>query len=635
MGKLRFILLLCFPCFAYTQNSLAVRLIPDSLLKDADAVKRYEQINFTVESLSKTTENTKVAYTILNSNADDLATLHEWYDKMRSINTFNATLYDAEGKKIRSVKRNEVKDESAVSSMSIMEDDRVKWFSFFHKEYPYTVEFEIEVESKNTMFFTTWCPIEKGRISVQQSSFVVESPQDYELRFKLLSGSKEPVTATSGSKKTYSWELKDMKAVRQEPYSTSWYSLVPTVITTPQKFIVEGYAGDMSSWESFGNFRNALNAGRDKLPDDVKAAVKNIVAPLATDKEKIAALYKYLQQNTRYISVQLGIGGWQPFEASYVAKNKFGDCKALSNYMTALLKEAGITAYYSVIKAGPEPNARWFLPEFTNNNFNHIIVCVPNHGDTVWLECTDQFQYPGYMGDFTDNRYALLITPEGGKLVKTPKYGIDENLQVRKINAVLVENGDIKLTANTLYKAQQQDRLHDILNRQSKEKLAEILKSGLDIPNYEIDRYNYKEEGGRLPVLEESLEITAKNYAQISGKRVFIVPNIMGRSGMRPVSDSQRQNPIRVDFEYRDIDTAVIIVPPGYSTESMAKDVNLKSLFGKYSSAIKIDGEKIMYIRIMEKYSGIFPASSYPDMVKFYDAIYKADRAKVVLVKKE
>ena len=59
-----------------------------------------------------------------------------------------------------------------------------------------------------------------------------------------------------------------------------------------------------------------------------------------------------MQNNTRYISIQLGIGGWRPFEAAYVASKGYGDCKALSNYMYSLLKEAGILSYYTLVKAG-------------------------------------------------------------------------------------------------------------------------------------------------------------------------------------------------------------------------------------------------------------------------------------------
>ena len=67
---------------------------------------------------------------------------------------------------------------------------------------------------------------------------------------------------------------------------------------------------------------------------------------------KVAVLYNYLQQNTHYVGIQLGIGGWQTYDAAYVATKKYGDCKALSNFMISLLKEAGIKGHAVVIKGG-------------------------------------------------------------------------------------------------------------------------------------------------------------------------------------------------------------------------------------------------------------------------------------------
>lgn len=97
--------------------------------------------------------------------------------------------------------------------------------------------------------------------------------------------------------------------------------------------------------------------------------------------------------------------------------------------MYSLLKEVCIQSHYTLVRAGEGES--YMLKDFPYNPFNHIILCVPFQKDTMWLECTNQTIPAGYLGDFTDDRYVLLIREEGGKLVKTPRYTREQNLQVR------------------------------------------------------------------------------------------------------------------------------------------------------------------------------------------------------------
>jgi hypothetical protein len=82
--------------------------------------------------------------------------------------------------------------------------------------------------------------------------------------------------------------------------------------------------------------------------------------------------------------------------------------------------------------------------------------------DTIWLECTSSILPAGYLGDFTYNRPALIVDERGGTMVRTPTYKKSENLQIRKTNATVDDNGNITAGITTRYTGLQQDRLYGL-----------------------------------------------------------------------------------------------------------------------------------------------------------------------------
>jgi hypothetical protein len=329
----------------------------------------------------------------------------------------------------------------------------------------------------------------------------------------------------------------------------------------------------------------------------------------------------------------LGIGGWQPFDAKYVASKGYGDCKALSNYMYSLLKEAGIPSCYALINAGEYQHD--IDIDFPASQFNHVILCVPVSNDTVWLECTSPVRSPGYMGGFTGNRHALLVNETGGKLVTTPAYGLNENLQLRHISAKLNEEGTLFINSSSRYEAQRQDNISGIISSLSKDKVKEYLHERFDFGTYDIETFDYKQNKGKYPSVDEQLVISASNYATITGKRLFISPEVMTRSRLRLPENEERKYDIVMGNAYRDIDSIEIELPTGYEIEGKPKDVSLSSKFGNYNSSVKISGNKLYCYRRMEQCRGRYPASDYDSLVSYFDAVYKADHARLILVKKE
>jgi hypothetical protein len=614
-------------------QSFNVLLIPDSLKKNAGTVVREEVEILEIKSPAKAIVKRNQVLTILNEQGDNNGGFVSSYDKFSSINSISGTLYDAVGKEQKHMKKKDMEDRSYVSEGNLMDDDRYKAYDFYCRNYPYTVNFEEEKELTGILGFHDWAPLWGSGISTQHSKYVIVAPRDYQVRFKPVNCNFQPVITESGDKKIYTWEAWNLRAMHTETAGPRWKEISPYVLVAPSDFEAEGYKGNMSTWENYGKFINQLRTGRDMLPEDIKKKVHELTDNLKDTRQKIFVLYDFLQKNTHYISIQLGIGGLQPFPADYVATKRYGDCKALSNYMIALLKEAGIKGKYVEIEAGEGASA--MIEDFPSFQSNHVITCVPMGKDTIWLECTSQTGAPGYMGSATGDRKAILTDEDGGHIVRTPSYTAADNLQCRVVKAEINAEGNLEAEVNTLYTGIQQELPNGLMNEITPEQRQKYLNNLFHLPTYQVDKSHYEEQKGMIPVVKEYLHVVSPNYASVSGKRLFITPNLFDRSDTRLAIDSVRKYDFIDNEAFRDIDSILIKIPAGYTTESIPQDVNIDSPFGRYTASVRVDGDKIIYYRKREESIKRFPPSEYSGIVQFYEQLYKADHNKVVLVKKE
>ena len=611
----------------------AIADLPTTLTEKAIAVVRYDEQRMVIKNEGSAFIKRKYAYTILNANGDKHASFSQNYNKLVAVGDISGSLYDASGRKLRSLKKNEIGDYSNTSEISLVDDTRIKVHNFNHTQYPYTVEYEYEEEMKGIFYLPKWIPIIDENVAVEKSTLIVETPSDYVLRYKQLNfPTAGPQIEAIKNLKTYTWGLKNAPAITDEIYTSSWTEITPTVLLAPASYEIQKYNGTMNNWKEFGNFINKLNYNRDQLPSNIKQRVHQLTDGLPSTKEKVAVLYKYLQQNTRYISIQLGIGGWQTLDANFVATYGYGDCKALTNYMYSLLKEAAIKSNYSLIKAGEGNHS--FVTDFSSSQFNHVILCVPQPKDSIWLECTNQTLQPGYLSGFTSDRPVLVIDENGGTLTRTPTYSAAENLQTRNITATIGEDGLLTAKILTRYHAEQQDDLFGRLKQTSQDNIKQHVKTKFNIaPSYDVTKFSHEIGMDVLPYINESIDITARSYASVSGKRMFITPNITSVSSIKISDAATRKYDFNLSFAFTDYDTVKITIPAGYTPESMPSAVSVKMPLAEYRSAVKVEASQIIYTRYYKQTTGSIKAADINVAAQFFDKIYKADRARIVFVK--
>jgi Domain of Unknown Function with PDB structure (DUF3857) len=606
-----------------------VSSIKPELLTHADMVIRLYETRFDIKSYSRAILTVHRVITIFNEKEKNAATLIVSYDKSSKVNRIKGCCYDKSGKVIRKLSNSDITDRSMISDYSLYEDDRCKTVSFIPSGYPVTVEYEYEKEFIDRPSYPDWHPQRGANISVEQSHFTINCPTDLTFRYKENNIQQPAVITKIDKMNSYSWSISNIPALIDEPFSPDYDEIVPGVITAPSRISYKQYDDVFFTWEDFGKWQLYLNNDRDDLSLETQAKIKSLVQDAADKREKIRIIYSYLQSKTRYISIQVNIGGWQPFPASFVDKYSYGDCKALTNYTRSLLKAAGIESYYACVNAGKY--AGEILTDFPSNQFNHVFLCVPCYNDTIWLECTSQKNPFGFLGTFTDNRRVLVVNPEGSRLVSTPRYTLNEN---RRTRTALV-NFDSLLNAiaiiKTNYIGLKYEEINDLIDNPLDEQ-KRALSERLDLPDFVIRSISFASIKEIIPRVKENLTLFIPRYASLTGGRVFIPVNLLDKETYIPEKLDTRHTEIRFRRDEQDIDTIIYMIPARLKAERIPDSITIKSVFGIYSVKTHLDGNRLIYIRNYKTFKGSYPASSYSELIGFCKKIVKADRENVVFI---
>ena len=375
--------------FGYAQDNYDADLIPSALRNRANATIRNEETVVDMRSRDNVLYSVKQAITVLNKNGDENARLVLFYDKNTAIKSIKGEVFNEFGKLTHKFSHGDFKDESAVQGFSLFEDNRVKHFLPAVNSYPYTVVYTYEIRFKQNLNIPNWIPKPSSDVAVEKSTytFICKPTDTVNIKTQNIAKAEEKL---DDKQKVLIWQANNLVGEKDEPYSPLADTYQTYVKIAPQQFSYYNYKGSYANWQELGKwYYDNLLKNRDELPIQTISLIKELVKDQQTDKEKARKIYQYLQEKTRYISIQVGIGGYQPFKAIEVDKTGYGDCKALVNYMKSLLSVAGIESYYCVVQAGTQKKN--LDPSFASmNQGNHIILCMPLKGDTTWLECTDQ-----------------------------------------------------------------------------------------------------------------------------------------------------------------------------------------------------------------------------------------------------
>lgn len=607
--------------------SVANPEIPDSLKRGACSVVRDYSVEFVQKSATGGEAQFRKTVTVLNAEGLEGATFIHVDGHFSKLKKFKGGISNSQGKQVVKLHRSDLK-ESTLSS-GLTSDSHTYYYECPPYSYPFSVTYEWTCDYSNGMLvYPDFYPQISYNQSVQNASYRLSVPGNVDVIYRSNRIGKTPEVTRHGEYKTYAWTGISLTA-SHPAYNGDARSVVGYIESEPTVFECDGYEGRQDTWQNFGIWKNKLLQGRDNLPEDEKQKIIAMTRDASSPVEKIRILYDYLARNTRYVSIQLGIGGWQPIDAATVCRTKFGDCKGLTNYMKAMLAVAGIPSVYTCISV-EEKRLCPHLPGV--HQLDHAILCVPLPADTLWLECTNAYLPFGYVHSDIAGHDAMLVDDNGGRLVRLPDYPDSCHRQSFHTRMQLDAQGNMTGVMTHRNAMRYYEKTLSLLSMNEKQRVREL--GGMLQGNPpRISSVHVTERKDSVPQLTCRFAVMGQ-CGTVNGNRMFLTVNpYRRRPSVSPVAS--HAYPLYLTEGSLLTDTLEVLLPAGYVPERIPKPVSLTQPFGTFISNVTVRDGRLLVCQSMLVRKGTYPREMHALWNEFLNQAGKADREMIVLLRKE
>jgi hypothetical protein len=259
------------------------------------------------------------------------------------------------------------------------------------------------------------------------------------------------------------WERRNVAATDAEDATPDWYEPSEVVQVT-----------EYASWSDVATWADALFQLDDASRQTIDGIAADIRKSNPTRDSQIVAAIRFVQDDIRYLGIEMGRGSHEPRQPSVVMEQRYGDCKDKALFLAALLRALGVEAYPALVNTKLRGHLDGYLP--SPFLFDHVITEVLDGVKTYWIDGTlsDQGGTLATIDTPSDER-ALIVKPQTNALAKivVSSHG---NINVEEI----ISGSDkqrMTLEVTSTYSGRDADDMRAELAGQS---LADVAKSHLN-----------------------------------------------------------------------------------------------------------------------------------------------------------
>jgi len=414
----------------------------------------------------------------------------------------------------------------------------------------------------------------------------------------------------------YTWEMRDVPAIKWERRMPGWVDISPRILVS-----------SFPDWEAFNQWWRDLARNRIEADGAIREKVSELIRGENTPEDKARAIFHYVASEIRYVGLEYGKGGFRPHHAKEVFANKYGDCKDQAILLVAMLREAGVSAYPTLIgtRSGGCGCGMWDLQRsIPMSQFDHCIAAARIGGRDIWLDPTDETCSFGDLPGGDQGREVLVFSDDGVCFRKTPVLPPERNRSINEMEIQIKAKGEITVRGKNAFQGWSERAMRSRLKwrdpRERVDYMKELVSEGCPGAILESCTFSPPDDLG-VPLTIE-YRVSAPEYAKrAGGLLLFRVPWLSNETDH--VAKEERTHPLtwwHTDYEEERIS---IRIPEGYRVRYMPESFEVDLPYASYKLEYA-DGEGIIQLKTLkERRVRTVEVDHYPDYKKYEERIAK------------
>jgi len=368
------LILFCAPVFgAHSQAPEWMHAVVNAPLpthdEKTDAVLMYAEENLTVLSTDKFRTVVRRAYKVLRPEGRrEYGTLEIGFDSLsEKVTSIHAWCIPAGGKDYE-VTDKEAVERAPLKTEIVMTSARQKLLHIPAPDPGNVIGYEYVLDWRPYVLQDVW--YFQQPTPVREIHYSLTLPTGWEFKDGWINYPEVKAHDAGGG--VWQWTVGDLKEIREEDEMPPWRAVAGQMVLN--LYPPGGTKNSPPTWRDLGGWYNRLTSGRLTASPELKQKVSALTAAAPTPLDKMRALAGFMQQDIRYVGIELGIGGFQPHPAAEVFEHRYGDCKDKATLMQSMLQEIGVESFYVLINTNRGAVTSEMPAYF--GSFNHAIVAI-------------------------------------------------------------------------------------------------------------------------------------------------------------------------------------------------------------------------------------------------------------------